>query len=139
MTKPVKVQLQIYQGATFTKRFGWGSYPYAVTERNGVIINQATGRPAPSSDYVAVDLTGWAARMQARRTVGDAVVLFELTTENGGIVLGNGTIDVKISAQDTATYSWKNGVWDLELIAPDGTVTRLLEGSVSVSPEVTRD
>lgn len=139
MSKPVKVQLQIYQGATFTKRFGWGSYPYAVTERNGVIVNLATGRPAPSSDYIAVNLTGWAARMQARRTVGDDTVLFELTSGNGGIVLGNGTIDVRISAQETSAYAWKNGVWDLELIAPDGTVTRLLEGGVSVSPEVTRD
>lgn len=138
MSKPVKVQLQIYQGATFTKRFGWGSYPYAVTERNGVIVNLATGRPAPSSDYIAVNLTGWEARMQARRTVGDDTVLFELTSGNGGIVLGNGTIVVRISAQETSAYAWKNGVWDLELIAPDGTVTRLLEGGVSVSPEVTR-
>lgn len=77
--------------------------------------------------------------MQARRTVGDDTVLFELTSGNGGIVLGNGTIDVRISAQETSAYAWKNGVWDLELIAPDGTVTRLLEGGVSVSPEVTRD
>lgn len=140
MSNPVKVQLQIYQGATFTKRFGWGSYPYPVVERNGVIVNQATGRPAPSGDYTPVNLTGWTARMQARRNVGDAVVLFNLTTENGGITLGGtaGTIELVITSTETATFAWKNAVWDLELVAPDGTVTRFVEGAVAVSPEVTR-
>ncbi len=141
MSKPVKVQLQIYQGATFTKRFGWGSYPYAVTERNGVIVNVATGRLAPSSDYIAINLTGWTARMQARRKIDDPDALFTLTTENGGIVLGGigGTVDIVMDAVETSGFDWKNGVWDLELVAPGGSVTRLAEGSISVSPEVTRD
>lgn len=141
MSKPAKIQLQIYQGATFTKRFRWGSYPYPVTERNGVIVNPATGRPVPSTDYVPINLTGWTARMQARRKVDDPVVLFNRTTENGGIVLGGtaGTVDIVMDAVKTSEFDWKNGVWDLELVAPDGTVTRLAEGSISVSPEVTRD
>ena len=141
MTKPAKIQLQIYQGATFSKRLTWGSYPYPVAERNGVIVNLSTGRPAPSSDYIAIDLTGWTARMQARRKIDDPDALVNLTTGNGGIFLGGigGTVDIVMDAVKTSGFDWKNGVWDLELVAPDGSVTRLAEGTISVSPEVTRD
>lgn len=113
-----KVKLNIEQGATFRKRFTW-----------------KTGSPA-----VAVNLTGYTARMQIRETIDSATVLASLTTENGGIALGGaaGTIDLYISAVDTAAYTWVTGVYDIELIAPSGDVIRRVAGSVSVSPEVTR-
>lgn len=115
-----KLKLVVQQGATFRKRMTW-----------------KTGTPA-----ALVDLAGYTARMQIRGEIEDAVALLELTTENSRITLGGaaGTIDLYISADDTAEITWESGVYDLELVAPgaNGDVIRLVSGSVVVSPEVTR-
>lgn len=113
-----KLNLGIDQGATFVKNVTW-----------------KTGKPA-----TPVDLTGCTARMQIRPKVDSADVLVSLTTENGGITLGDaaGTVAIRIEADATEDFTWKGGVYDLEIEFADGTVRRLLAGSVSVSPEVTR-
>lgn len=69
-----------------------------------------------------------------------STVLLNLTTENGGIVLGGaaGTIRLQLSEPATTAISWKQAVYDLELVFADGAVTRKLAGSISVSPGVTR-
>ena len=87
-----------------------------------------------------VDLTGCTARMQIRNIITSTEVLLDLTTDNGGIVLGGveGTIQRIISATETSAIAWKVGVYDLEIYYPDGRVKRFMEGSVTVSPEVTR-
>lgn len=119
MTTPAKLKYTIYQGATFRKRLTW------------------TG-PAPTNTQI--DLTGCTARMHIRAKLIDATTLLVLTTENGRITLGgiSGTVDLFISDEDTAAIAWNSGVWDLEIAHPNGDVTRLAEGSVSVSKEVTR-
>lgn len=85
-----------------------------------------------------VDLTGMAARMAVKDKVGGAV-LATLTTENNGIILDNTakTIQIFITATDTALFTWKKGVYDLEMVGSDGTVTLLLSGTISVDKEVT--
>lgn len=53
---------------------------------------------------------------------------------------GPGTIDLYISAIDTAVIAWESGVFDLEIqyaAGPD-EVDRLIYGTVTVSREVTR-
>lgn len=107
----------IEQGATFFRRMVWRD-----------------------SANVPVNLTNYTARMQVRASVTSTIVLLELATANGGIVLGGalGTIDLKQTAIQTAVYDWKKGVYDLELVSLDGTVTRLMKGAVEVSREVTR-
>ncbi|MCQ4274501.1 hypothetical protein [Stutzerimonas degradans] len=84
-----------------------------------------------------VDLTGATARMQIRAQLGGAVLL-ELTTENGALAItGLGTITRTLSAAQTAALTWTDGVYDLEVQFPDGTVQRYLQGAVTVSREVT--
>lgn len=87
-----------------------------------------------------VDLTGYTARMQIRKTVKSTDPLISLTTTNGRITLGGaqGTVTLEIAAEDTADFTTFCGVYDLEVEASDGTVTRLLEGQVEISREVTR-
>ena len=119
MTLPIKRKLTILQGATFRKRWTW--------------------KPGG----VPMDFTGCKARMQVRAEIGSTVVLLELTTENGGITLGGaaGTIDLYVGATATAAINWEGGVFDLEIIHPGALpddVTRIAQGTVSVSPEVTR-
>lgn len=119
MTKPGRLALTIYQGATLRREHVW-----------------LAGAPAEP-----VDLTGCSARMQVRSEVGSPDVLLELTTENGQLELvpAEGRIIQKLSATETAAITdWQRGVYDLEVVFADGTVVRLLEGSVKVKPEVTR-
>lgn len=109
--------LEILQGETYSKQFIW-----------------------KDSAGVEVNLTGYTARMQVRQSKASDTVLLELTTANGRIALGGsaGTIDLSLNATTTAAITWKRGVYDLELVASNGVVKRLLEGEVTVSKEVTR-
>lgn len=93
----------------------------------------------------AVDLTGYTARMHIRRSVSAADTLLELssaapTAGGSTITLGGalGTVEVKISAEDTAAITWTSAVYDIELEAASGEVTRVLSGKLVVSREVTR-
>lgn len=122
MTTPAKLKFTIYQGATFRRRLRWSV--------------KGTGVP--------IDLTGCTARMQVRVEKESPTALLTLTTENGGISLGGaaGTVELYVGATATAAITWDGGVFDLEIIHPGALpddVTRLAEGSISVSPEVTRD
>jgi hypothetical protein len=89
---------------------------------------------------VAVNLTGYTARMQVRATLESASTLVELTTANSRIALGGtaGTITLTISATDTAGLTAGRGVYDLELVSGSGIVTRLLQGVATISRNVTR-
>ena len=92
------------------------------------------------SNGVPVNISGYTARMQVRRTYVDNTPQLDFTTENGAIALGNalGTISITGDAADTAAVTIKTGVYDLELVSPDGTVTRLIQGPATISPEVTK-
>ena len=91
-------------------------------------------------DNVPVNLTNWTARLQARVDVEDTEVVLNLTTENGGITLGGalGTITLNQTAIQTALLQTGSFVYDLELISSVSSVTRLLQGELTISAEVTR-
>jgi predicted MFS family arabinose efflux permease len=91
-------------------------------------------------DNVPVNLTNWTARLQARVDVEDSEVILNLTTENGGITLGGalGTIALNQNATQTALLQTGSFVYDLELISGVSAVTRLLQGELLISAEVTR-
>ncbi len=112
---PGKYNIVCPQGSTFHQQFTW-------------IIGDTP-----------VDLTYYTARMQVREKHTSTVYNLNLTTENGGIVLGGdeGTILVTISATDTSELVPKEYVYDLELDS-GGEVTRIIEGKFIVTPEVTR-
>jgi len=105
-------------------------------------------RPDVEGDpWVPVDLTGCTARMQVREKYG-ATVLATATTENGGIVLGgtNGRVEVVLTAEQTDEMGVKEGssrpreaaAYDIELVFPSGDVKRLIQGAVSINPNITR-
>lgn len=89
---------------------------------------------------VAVNLTGYTAKMQIRKSVSSEDVLLELSTVNGklSITAGTGTITMIFSAATTEAIDWSRGKYDLELTSGSGVVTRLLEGEITVSKEITR-
>jgi tRNA threonylcarbamoyladenosine modification (KEOPS) complex Pcc1 subunit len=87
-----------------------------------------------------VNLTGYTARMQIRKSVDASAFLLECTTENGRITLGGalGTIALSVSAADTAALPAGIFRYDLELISGGGIVTKLMKGDARVIQEVTR-
>jgi len=111
-----KYNFVIEQGATFTRVLTW---------------KDSTG--------TAVNLTGYTARMQLREITESGTVILSLTTENSRISLGGsaGTVTLTILAADTTTMSPGSYVYDLELIT-GATVYRLVQGTATVSAEVTR-
>jgi hypothetical protein len=80
-----------------------------------------------------IDLTGWSARGQIRLTYRDTGVAYELDLTAAG-----STVELVIPAADSSEWQWRHGVYDVELLDADGTPTRLMQGNVTVSPEVTR-
>lgn len=109
--------LYVEQGATYVRSFVW------------------------KSDNTAVDLTGYTARMQIRRNPTSDEVLFSATTENSLLTLTplDGKVDLVIPASTTELFDWRNARYDLELEADTGFVYRLVQGTVTVSKEITRD
>ena len=107
------------QGATFNHKITW----------NKTLLGVVT----------PVDLTGYSAKMQVRADVGLVPIILELSTANGRIVLGgvNGSITMIASALVTSALTPGLFKYDLELIAPDGTVTRLIEGFFEIKGQVT--
>ena len=110
--------IKVEQGATFSQTFTW----------------KISANP--------VDLTGYTARLKVRDTArrpSAANEMISLTSPSGGIVLGGaaGTIAVTISASATASLLAGKYVYDLELVAPNTTVTRLIKGTFTVLSEVT--
>lgn len=89
-----------------------------------------------------IDLTGFVARMQGRANHSATSVVFEWTTANGALAIshqGNHShILITVSATATALLSAPQfGVYDMEY-EYGGVVTRIIEGSFQVTPEVTR-
>lgn len=109
----VEYPLTVEQGSTFQKQFRW------------------------KVDGQVMDLTGYTAKMQARKSFG-GVLGFELSTENDRILLGGttGTVALEMPPDETAELPTGNFVYDLEL-TNGGVVRKLIRGTVVVLPEAT--
>ena len=109
--------LYIEQGTTFSKTLTW---------------KDSSGNP--------INLTGYTARMQFRRSAASADALYTASSTGGQITMGGalGTVAIVLPATDTAAFDFGCAVYDLEVESAGGIVTRLLEGGVEVSLEVTR-
>ena len=97
-----------------------------------------------------IDLTGYTARMQIRSSVDSTTTIASLTStltadgtglnlsgSSGTKPLSSGSIGVYISAASSSLFTFSEGVYDLELVS-GSAVTRLIEGKVKLSKEVTR-
>lgn len=83
-----------------------------------------------------ISLTGYTARAHIRQGYADFYADAYPFIVN--ITPITGTISLTMSASTTQGLDFSKGLWDLELINPDGEVVRLLEGTVRISKEVTR-
>ena len=107
----------IEQGTTFTIAFAY---------------RDSAGNP--------INITGFSARMHARQPIESARTLINATTANGLLAITGvtGTITLSMTATQTAALNFTTARYDLELESPAGIVTRLIEGTITLSKEVTR-
>jgi hypothetical protein len=89
-----------------------------------------------SGDPLTVD--GWTAKAQIRRYPHSVPVFYEWSADNNNIVVSGTSVTLQLPAADSASWTWNNGYYDLYLYDPDSTPTRIAEGAVRVSSEVTR-
>ena len=87
-----------------------------------------------------IDVKSYTARMQVRPYLSSKTVSDDLTTENGRISMGNdGVVTAILTHTATASYPFCEGVYDMEVVSPNGDVTRVVEGRMIVRKEVTRE
>lgn len=110
--------LVIDQGATFTRTFVY-----------------------KDDDGNVIDLTDYEARMQIRAHPTSVQYVYSTTTDGGDLTITAGEGKVALEIPDDTTQAFPApfvGAYDIEIESPDGVVTRLVEGSVRVTPNVTR-
>lgn len=115
------------QGATFTR---------LVELEEPDLVADPTG-----NTFAPIDISGYTARMQIRRTIESSSPMISLTTANNRLVVNPGDesnqILITLTDEETSTLT-TSGVYDLEIESPTGVVSRILQGAVTLSLEVTR-
>lgn len=107
-----KANLYVDQGATYL---------------NTITLTDNNGDPLDLTTYSSA-----AAQMRKHYTSSNSV---SFTVTMGG---ANGTISLELAANTTANVAAGRYVYDVELTAGDGSISRVFEGIVTVNPNVTR-
>ena len=115
MANPGRYNINVYKGTTFTLAPVW----------------KIGGTPVIMTDYTA--------DMQVRAAT-DTSIIVELSTANGRAVItpSAGKVTLTLTASQTAALAAGTYVYDLNLTAPDSTVTKILQGAFVVSESVTQ-
>jgi hypothetical protein len=108
--------MKIKQGVTWARRWP--------------VSDPATGDP--------LDMTGWAAKAQVRVSAADTTVLYEWSTDDGNLDLGNGFLTLSVTPADSLSWDWRRGVYDIFVTNPSNQVALVAEGTAFVDPAVTR-
>tara|TARA_B100001059_G_scaffold119067_1_gene119196 strand:+ start:11940 stop:12317 length:378 start_codon:yes stop_codon:yes gene_type:complete len=122
-----------------------GQYNFTI-EQGVTVKKQFTYKNAAGTP---VDIgSGYNVRMQIRNTIDSTTKIGDFDTETNNFLSVietsgsaiSGTIELLIPATSTSLYSFDTAVYDLELEhSATNTVTRLLQGRIKLSKEVTRD
>jgi hypothetical protein len=128
-----------------------GRYPIYIEQGTTIDFEvqykDSTGAP--------VDLTGYGARMQIRPSVESSTIYLSLTSNRNadgtGISMSgsapykpttSGSLGIYIASCTSSILNFNDAVYDLEIFAPINSscpeVTRILQGPVRLSKEVTR-
>ena len=107
------LNLQIDQGSTFSKQI-------TVYQTDGTTLQ---------------DLTGYTVASQVRKNYTSTNYTTINATNNDPT---NGVIVMSLTAAQTAALKAGRYVYDLQITAADGTVSRTIEGIITIKPEVTK-
>lgn len=122
------------------------TYPVIATvvDENSLVLNDLTlcfKRPLSGNGvityYKPYDLTDFKARAMIRPSVYSDEVFYQW--DNLTIEPQNHLINLQIPAEITATFQWRNAVYDIDALTPSGEVIALINTShVTVVPKVSR-
>ena len=107
------LNLQIDQGSTFSKLI-------TVYQTDGITLQ---------------NLTGYTVASQVRKNYTSTNYTTINATNNDPT---NGVIVMSLTAAQTAALKAGRYVYDLQITAADGTVSRTIEGIITIKPEVTK-
>ena len=105
------------------------------------ITNGATGTYISGGiAYAPVNLTSYTAELQIRSLPSSPDAVLTLSTSNNGIAITalTGTIACHATAAQTTLIDEGTYYYDIEITSLSGIVTRIAQGQVIVSAEVTR-
>ena len=87
-----------------------------------------------------IDLTDCSVRMQLRKSYYAEEAVDTLTTDNGRISITplEGYFELNFPNKITESFPVQTLIYDIELVTRGGVVRRIVEGKVTVLPEVTR-
>jgi len=109
-----------------------GTYNITIDQGTDFVLDLAV-----KENDAAFDLTGYSARAQLRRTKEDtsATATFSCTVVSASA----GTIKMELDNSTTSSISEGSYYYDLEIYtAADAIVQRIIQGSASVTREITR-
>lgn len=115
-----------------------------MTAQYSFTLNQGTDLSVPfvlkNKDQTPVDLSGSKIAMQLRKFTSDSEAIDTLTTANDRIKIEpeKGRFVCIFPHENTEKYPVIDLVYDIELVSSGGLITRIVEGSITVIPEVTR-
>jgi hypothetical protein len=123
-----------------------GKYNFII-EQGSTLSFEVTYKDSTGS---FISLQGYGARMQIRETIGSSTVICNLSSslnaDGTGLNMSgssgakdpiSGSIGVYISAATSSLFTFDQAVYDLEIFS-GSVVTRLIQGYVQLSKEVTR-
>ena len=108
-----------------------GTYNF-ILEQGATFSRQLTVK----DDGSAMNLTGYSVASKMRSTHDSSTVVGTFTCTISDAA--NGKITMQMTNSTTAAIEEGMYVYDLEITASSGTVTRIMEGRVTVNAEVTR-
>jgi hypothetical protein len=107
-----------------------------INRLNSTLFTKHTAGTGNIKYRSVVDLTGYKARLTIRLKVGMEPIDI-LTTENGRITIDPvlQQITFTIEGEESAAYTWKQGVYDLDVITPDGDTYTIANGVLVIEKE----
>ena len=108
-----------------------GTYNF-VLDQGATFTRQLTVK----DDGTVMNLTGYSVASKMRSTHDSSTVVGTFTCTISDAA--NGKITMQMTNSTTAAIEEGIYVYDLEITASSGTVTRIMQGNVTVNPEVTR-
>ena len=83
----------------------------------------------------ALNLTGYTVACQMRKSYGSTTVYSFAPSLYDAV---NGKVRLQLSASTSSSIPAGRWLYDVEITSPSGTKTRVVEGIVTITPEITR-
>lgn len=85
-----------------------------------------------------INMTGFSAKMDIRDRAGDPDLIDSFSVGSGLTITGAaGRVTLSITASESSAWDFDRAVYDLEVTSGGGAKTRLIQGAVLLSREVT--